>query len=41
MVIPYLRRHGGAVALFVLSHPHDDHAGGARSVRRRGGSPRS
>ena len=33
-VIPYLRRHGGAVALFVLSHPHDDHAGGASSVVR-------
>lgn len=34
MVIPYLRRRGGAVALFVLSHPHDDHAGGASSVVR-------
>ncbi len=34
IVIPYLRRHGGAVALFVLSHPHDDHAGGAASVLR-------
>ncbi|WP_439642684.1 DNA internalization-related competence protein ComEC/Rec2 [Gemmatimonas sp.] len=33
-VIPYIRRHGGAVALFVLSHPHDDHAGGAASVIR-------
>jgi competence protein ComEC len=34
MVIPYLRRRGGALALFVLSHPHDDHAGGASSVVR-------
>ncbi len=33
-VIPYLRRYGGAVALFVLSHPHDDHAGGAASAVR-------
>ena len=33
-VIPYLRRRGGDVALFVLSHPHDDHAGGAASVVR-------
>jgi competence protein ComEC len=31
-VIPYLRRHGGDVALFVLSHPHADHVGGAPSV---------
>jgi competence protein ComEC len=33
-VIPYLRRHGGALALFVLTHPHSDHAGGAASVIR-------
>lgn len=33
-VIPYVRRHGGEVALFVLSHPHDDHAGGAAAVVR-------
>lgn len=33
-VIPYIRRRGGPVALFVLSHPHDDHAGGAASVVR-------
>jgi len=33
-VVPYLRRRGGDVALFVLSHPHDDHAGGAASVVR-------
>lgn len=31
-VIPYLRRRGGEVALFVLSHPHSDHVGGASSV---------
>ncbi|CAA9316139.1 MAG: DNA internalization-related competence protein ComEC/Rec2, partial [uncultured Gemmatimonadaceae bacterium] len=29
VVIPYLRRRGGAVAAFVLSHPHLDHVGGA------------
>ena len=33
-VIPYLRRHGGAVAAFVLSHPHADHAGGAATIVR-------
>ena len=33
-VVPYLRRLGGPVALFVMSHPHDDHAGGAASVVR-------
>jgi competence protein ComEC len=33
-VVPYVRRRGGDVALFVLSHPHDDHAGGAASVVR-------
>ena len=31
-VIPYLRRHGGSVAAFVLTHPHADHAGGAATV---------
>jgi competence protein ComEC len=31
-VIPYLRRQGGPLALFVLSHPHSDHVGGASSV---------
>lgn len=31
-VIPYLRREGGDVAAFILSHPHADHAGGAASV---------
>ena len=31
-VIPYLRRHGGDLALFILSHPHADHVGGAATV---------
>ena len=31
-VIPYLRREGGDVAAFILSHPHADHAGGAASL---------
>jgi competence protein ComEC len=31
-VIPYLRRVGGPLALFVLTHPHADHVGGAASV---------
>jgi competence protein ComEC len=31
-VIPYLRRLGGVVVLFVLSHPHADHVGGGASV---------
>jgi competence protein ComEC len=33
-VIPYVRRHGGPVAGFVLSHPHADHAGGAATFVR-------
>jgi competence protein ComEC len=33
-VIPYVRRYGGSVAAFVLSHPHADHAGGAATVVR-------
>jgi competence protein ComEC len=33
-VIPYLRRRGGPVELFVISHPHDDHIGGAATVLR-------
>ncbi len=33
-IIPYLRRRGGEVALFVLTHPHADHIGGAASVIR-------
>ena len=35
-VLPYLRRRGGALVAFVLSHPHADHAGGAASVIERG-----
>lgn len=31
-IVPYLRARGGQLALFVLSHPHADHAGGAASV---------
>ncbi|HEX5438793.1 MAG TPA: DNA internalization-related competence protein ComEC/Rec2 [Gemmatimonadaceae bacterium] len=33
-VIPYLRRYGGDVVAFMLSHPHADHVGGAASVFR-------
>ena len=31
-VIPYIGRRGGTLDLFVLSHPHTDHVGGAASV---------
>jgi competence protein ComEC len=31
-VLPYIRRRGGALEAFVLSHPHTDHVGGAASV---------
>ena len=31
-VIPYVQRRGGAVALMVLSHAHEDHVGGAASI---------
>jgi competence protein ComEC len=31
-VVPYLRRRGGALAAFVLSHPHLDHVGGASAA---------
>lgn len=34
MVIPYVRRYGGSVAAFILSHPHADHAGGAATLVR-------
>ncbi|MDQ3697248.1 MAG: DNA internalization-related competence protein ComEC/Rec2 [Gemmatimonadota bacterium] len=34
IVVPYLRRFGGDVAAFVLSHPDNDHVGGAASVLR-------
>jgi len=35
VVAPYLRRRGGEIAAFILSHPHADHIGGAASVIRR------
>lgn len=31
-ILPYLRRRGGAVEAFILSHPHTDHVGGAATV---------
>ena len=31
-VVPYIAHRGGDVALFVLSHPHADHVGGAASL---------
>lgn len=31
-IVPYVRRMGGDVAAFVLTHAHDDHVGGAASV---------
>ncbi len=31
-VAPYLAHRGGTLALFVLSHPHSDHVGGAASL---------
>jgi competence protein ComEC len=34
IVVPYLRRVGGDLALFVLSHPHADHVGGAETILR-------
>ena len=33
-VAPYLRRRGGEVAAFIMSHPHSDHVGGGASVIR-------
>jgi competence protein ComEC len=32
VVVPYLAHRGGSIALFVLSHPHADHVGGAAST---------
>lgn len=32
VAIPYLRRLAGDVALFVMTHPHDDHVGGAATL---------
>jgi len=31
-VVPYLKRYGGDLVAFVLSHPHADHVGGAAST---------
>ncbi|MDQ2665956.1 MAG: DNA internalization-related competence protein ComEC/Rec2 [Gemmatimonadota bacterium] len=31
-VAPYLAHRGGSLALFILSHPHSDHVGGAASL---------
>lgn len=31
-ILPYLRRRGGGLEAFVLSHPHTDHVGGAATV---------
>ena len=33
-VVPYLRKRGGALEAFVLTHPHADHVGGAATVIR-------
>jgi competence protein ComEC len=32
VVAPYIAQRGGEIALFVLSHPHADHVGGAASL---------
>lgn len=32
IVVPYLRRFGGDLSLFVLTHPHADHVGGAATI---------
>jgi competence protein ComEC len=32
IVVPYVLRRGGSIESFVLSHPHNDHVGGAASV---------
>ena len=34
IIVPYLRRSGGELALFVLTHPHADHVGGAATILR-------
>ncbi len=33
-IVPYIAHRGGTLAAFILSHPHDDHVGGAASVIR-------
>ena len=33
-IVPYIRRRGGELEAFILSHPHLDHVGGAISVLR-------
>ncbi len=33
-IVPYLRRFGGDLMLFVLTHPHSDHVGGAETILR-------
>jgi competence protein ComEC len=35
VAIPYLRMLGGDVALFIMTHPHDDHLGGAATLITR------
>ena len=35
IVLPYLRRWGGDVAMLVFTHPHDDHVGGAAALIAR------
>lgn len=32
VILPYLLRRGGSLESFVLSHPHNDHVGGAAAV---------
>jgi competence protein ComEC len=33
-VVPYLRKRGGSLEAFILTHPHADHVGGAATVIR-------
>jgi competence protein ComEC len=32
VIVPYLRRRGGSLEAFILSHPHADHVGGGATV---------
>lgn len=34
VIVPYLARRGGKLRAFVLSHPHNDHVGGASTILR-------